>query len=391
MRSVVAVFGVVLLVQACAGPLYESKAAYTPEVDQDSAPSEVYVMTYYTKVDSTLVVAIQKTAAQPNAGGGGQKPQQNPPKADGGTSASQAAVTVSVVNEPSRPRYLYFKKSPLYGSSVEFTTDPQGLATKSDTSSQQMVEAALNEIAQTAEQLAAYAIGAVKNVPANNGVNPVQQPQLRGECMKKLAEIAPAYQVFPVDKLTGTTSGPIADVPDNDPIPNGGGKVFTDSLRYYLAISGLPVSATSQQQEKSQDYGSDANDNDDKDHDNGFWVYDPTPLTVTPMCKTAQTEAVPIAVAQIVVVYKFRHRVNPRRNFWTSPQDTYTLADGILVGHKYTDQSAVKTVVDILTAPIRSALPSSQTTTSVSVQSTAGKPDQSTSTTSTVLSAPKQQ
>jgi hypothetical protein len=80
-------------------------------------------------------------------------------------------------------------------------------------------------------------------------------------------------------------------------------------------------------------------------------------------------------------VYQYRHREDPQRGFWTSPQDTYTITDGIIVGHKYTDVSPLKTLIDLITSPIRAAIPTGQSTNSVTIQESTGARSRTESTT----------
>jgi hypothetical protein len=120
----------------------------------------------------------------------------------------------------------------------------------------------------------------------------------------------------------------------------------------------------------------------------GFVAYEPTPLVVTPVC-SGGGGALELGLPQILSVYKVRHIEKPLRNFWTSPQDTYSITDGIIVGHKYTDQSGAKAIVDLITAPVRAMIPSTTVTTQTQVQTGGGKPDQTTTSTSKQVAPPK--
>ena len=122
----------------------------------------------------------------------------------------------------------------------------------------------------------------------------------------------------------------------------------------------------------------------------GLCVYDPSPLKISITCgpQDAKDPRDPrsylIAPPQIINVYKYSHKEDPQRGFFTSPHDTYTMQDGVIVGHKYASQSYVKGIFDFLTTPIRAALP--QTTTSTQIQTGGGKPDTTTNTTTVVVS-----
>jgi len=93
----------------------------------------------------------------------------------------------------------------------------------------------------------------------------------------------------------------------------------------------------------------------------------------------------------VVNLYTESHFLNPQRDFFTNPHDTFTFTGGMITEHKFTSQSAAKTVIDTITAPIRAIMPSVQQTTSVQVQTTAGKPTQTTKSTSTQTGSPKSQ
>jgi hypothetical protein len=73
-----------------------------------------------------------------------------------------------------------------------------------------------------------------------------------------------------------------------------------------------------------------------------------------------KTPSTPILLSppQSVYLYTESHFLDPQRDFLTSPQGGLSFSSGFIVGHKYTDQSAAKTVVDTVTQPIRSLMPS---------------------------------
>jgi hypothetical protein len=86
----------------------------------------------------------------------------------------------------------------------------------------------------------------------------------------------------------------------------------------------------------------------------------------------------------VVNLYTESHFMDPQRDFFTNPHDSITFTNGLITGHKFTGQSAAKTVIDTITAPIRSIMPSVTVTQSVAVSPT-GK----TTTTSTQTGPPK--
>jgi hypothetical protein len=82
----------------------------------------------------------------------------------------------------------------------------------------------------------------------------------------------------------------------------------------------------------------------------------------------------------LVNLYTESHFMNPQRDFFTNPHDTITFTSGLITGHKFTGQSAAKTVIDTITAPIRSIMPSTTVTQTVTVAPT-GKTTTNTTTT----------
>jgi hypothetical protein len=129
----------------------------------------------------------------------------------------------------------------------------------------------------------------------------------------------------------------------------------------------------------------------------GFVAFFPVPATAKSECVVTRTidQLLPTTAATItsqfflspptvVNLYTESHFLNPQRDFLTNPHDTFTFTAGLITGHKFTGQSAAKTLVDTITAPIRSLMPSVSVTQSVAVSPT-GK----TTTTSTQTGPPK--
>lgn len=126
---------------------------------------------------------------------------------------------------------------------------------------------------------------------------------------------------------------------------------------------------------------------------NGVVAFFPVPATATIDCEVRRLVAgfpkrVPATVLlsppTVVNVYTESHFLDPKRDFFTNPHDTFTFTAGLITGHKFTGQSAAKTIVDTITMPIRSMMPSVTVTQSVAVSPT-GK----TTTTSTQTGPPK--
>lgn len=121
----------------------------------------------------------------------------------------------------------------------------------------------------------------------------------------------------------------------------------------------------------------------------GFIVHEPSSVRISLDCVKNKIRIMSFASPQIVPIYRIRNVANPQRNFWTNPQNTYTITDGIITAHKFSDQSPAKTLIDLITSPIRAFLPIATTTTTTSVQTGGGKPDQTTSTSATQIAPPK--
>jgi hypothetical protein len=103
-----------------------------------------------------------------------------------------------------------------------------------------------------------------------------------------------------------------------------------------------------------------------------------------PTATTTITARFYLSPPTVVNLYTESHFLSPQRDFFTNPHDTVTFTAGLITGHKFTGQSAAKTVVDAITSPIRALMPSVTVTQSVAVSPT-GK----TTTTSTQTAPPK--
>jgi len=120
----------------------------------------------------------------------------------------------------------------------------------------------------------------------------------------------------------------------------------------------------------------------------GLVGYYPVPSTATLTCTIDGHDGQPlIAPVQLSNLYLDPHFVDPRRDFLSVPADTLTFNEGFITGHKYTDQSPTKTVVDTVTGPIRAVLPSVSVQQTTNLQTGGGKPDQLTTGTQTTTKA----
>ncbi|HXZ02969.1 MAG TPA: hypothetical protein VEI03_23475 [Stellaceae bacterium] len=372
MRAVLMMMPVLALAGCAGSPLYHTSKTYAP-----SAGESVYLMPYYTKVETELTVAItevQKSNTDQSAGGSVKPPKTPPPKTptdaqpeSAKPTLSQFSITLGTVNIPSDKRYLYFNNSGWYNSAVEFDTSLNGLPSKSDTSSTQQLTSLLTELAQTAGQALGGGLKFLKE-PIPSTPPALSLADLRKACAQMLKAIAPSYAVIASFDRAGAM-----DIAPPQAVTVGSNPVDITLAVVLDGDGALPAKELSPIGEGDID---------------GFVAYEPTPLLAHPVCKGGGN-SIDLGLPQILSVYKVRHVEKPLRNFWTSPQDTYSITDGIIVGHKYTDQSAAKTLVDLITAPARAAIPSTSVTTQTQLQTGGGKPDQTTNTTITQVSPPK--
>ena len=121
----------------------------------------------------------------------------------------------------------------------------------------------------------------------------------------------------------------------------------------------------------------------------GLVVFFPLPTIAEVTCTVNGATTINLTAPSIVNLYLVSHFVDPKRDFLTSPQDTYTFNEGFITGHNVSNQSSVKTVVDTMTMPIRALMPSVQVTTTTQVQTGGGKPAQTTKTTASQVSPSK--
>jgi hypothetical protein len=121
----------------------------------------------------------------------------------------------------------------------------------------------------------------------------------------------------------------------------------------------------------------------------GVVAYFPYPAIATLNCHVSNRPAIALTSPLMLNLYMDRHFIDPTRDFLTSPQDTLTFNEGFLTGHKFANQSGVKTVIDTVTAPIRALMPSVTVTTQTQIQTGGGKPDQTTTSTTTQATPPK--
>ncbi len=309
--------GILISVSALAGC---SEALYETKTQFSDYPDLRYVTAYATKAKTVATVSIV-----PGKEG-------NPP--------TPPTAAVKILQRPIETGYLYLRPNPLYTTTADFAVSELGIPTKSDTMSSQQLTASLSELAQTAAAISARFV-AQETPPAS----------LPEACGQEIKANAPFYKKIDL------------------PIENDAGALIntSDSVKIYLAVD-FP-----KREDGITSFG------DVK----GFVTYEPSPAIVSINCTASRWPGRVLVLnePQLVNILMTRRIVSPKRDFLTSPQDTYTLTNGVITEHRYVDQSAFKNVVDLITQPIRSALPSVSTQVTVG----GGKPDQ----TQTTYSPPK--
>jgi hypothetical protein len=131
-------------------------------------------------------------------------------------------------------------------------------------------------------------------------------------------------------------------------------------------------------------YGQEVDDTKERWIRNGFVAFFPVPARAEIDCvvtrENNKSNTVLLAAPTVVNLYTESHLLNPQRDFFTNPHDTITFTSGMITNHKFTGQSAAKTVIDTITAPLRSIMPSTTVTQTVTVAPT-GKTTTNTTTT----------
>jgi hypothetical protein len=259
------------------------------------------------------------------------------------------------------------QKDAFFNDSVNLAVGSDGLLSSSDTSSTQQITAILTELAQTAG-----AVGAREFI----NVAPDEQiRQIRQKCysaMNELVKPGPYYIAYPPFE-TITKKGlpfrvfPLGPSETMDP----------DKVEIKLTIT--PFASSKQVKIGAQHPG--------------LIAFFPVPDEAAIVCVVDGNTAKQIYLTAPIILnlYTESHFLDPKRDFLTNPQDTFTFSGGFITGHKYVGQSPAKTIVDTLTAPIRALIPSVSVQQTTQVQTGGGKPDQTTTTTQTTTGAPKSQ
>jgi hypothetical protein len=268
-------------------------------------------------------------------------------------------VTITVIPIPQSPRgYLYLRKDAFYSDSVNVSVGSDGLLSSSDSSSAQQITAILTELAQTATA----AVGGVGPFALRGGAEQ-QDRQKCFQALNDLVKYGPYYKQFEISsdalyrRLNDDGPGPAITLQVKPLVSILPSEPEEIDFQVAPGILGHP----------------------------GLMAFFPVPAEAEIVCKTPKTYF--LSEPTKVNLYTEKHYLNPERDFLTGPQDTFTFSSGFIVGHKYSDQSPAKTIVDTVTSPIRAMIPSVSVTQSTTLQSSGA----SSKTTSTTTSAPKGQ
>jgi len=294
------------------------------------------------------------------------------------TSSNSFSVNFGVTAVPASRAYLYLKKNSLFADAINISVDSNGLLSSSDTSSTQQVTAILTELAGTIGQVLGSGLALKDKVPSS------PKTAARQKCFSAIA-----------DELK---AGPFIATPQRSDLNDmRRGKPWTIELdtntsvkilvnfqlrRATAGLAGLgkETEVTANVDGRTRVY---------RRH-NGLIAFFPVPAKVTISCSTDGNTFL-LAAPMIVNVYAESQFLDPQRDFFTGPQDSFTFNGGMFVSHKYSGQSPAKTVVDTITAPIRAIIPSVSVQQTTQVQTGGGKPDQTTTTTQTTTGPPKSQ
>jgi hypothetical protein len=287
-----------------------------------------------------------------------------------------ATVTFGVTTTPKARAYLYLLKNSLYSDAINVSLDSNGMLSISDSSSVQQITGILTELAQTAQQLA---LGAAKLADKEKKEAPPPfDPRLK--CFAAIANLIKTGPYYAEHEFRTSWSQPLPS--DKDV-----------SLEFKLQ----PLAGRTMQQDLlpwRQVY--------DRGRakwlyaQNGLLAFFPVPATATLACRATspdgkKADPIFLSAPSNINLYTASQFVDPQRDLFTGPQDTFTFSAGVITGHKYSGQSPAKTLVDMITSPVRALFPTVSIQQSVQVQTGGGKPDQTTTQTQTSIGASKSQ
>lgn len=335
-----------------------------------------------------VVVKMPNDPGTKYANGGVISGVSCPPPAD------TFAVTFQVTPTPISRGYLYLRRNDLFSDSVNVSVGTDGMLSSSDTSSVQQITAILTELAETAA-----AVGARFAEPL------AVADETREKCYKTISgfvKSAPFYDTLTFSKITHdieigsqldhyvpSSSVTVAFAPHGYKnvvrsgstidwaVPVGKDIASNDAVSVHLKLTTTVDSGGQAALVRPSGVG--------------LVAFFPVPATAAVYCSVDHGGTITNTLLNpptVVNLYTESQILNPVRDFLTGPQDTYTFNSGFITGHKYSNQSSAKTIVDTVTAPIRALMPSVTVTQSVQVQRNANGQVTSTTNTNSTQTAP---
>lgn len=305
-------------------------------------------------------------------------------------SANGFSVNFTLNTLPYGRAYLYLRRNALFSDSINVSVDGNGMMAGSDSSSIQQITAILTELAQTAETLIPNP-RILGETEKKSGPTPLPAQSPRQICYNAISNLlkpGPFYADlgFPYIQHNKGLSGVQWSWLSTEKLENGVELVLTlttltDSLGGIDLFSAAEGAIT----------GIDKKKNKKTIHvHNGLVAFFPVPAAARIYCVVGADHLL-LNAPTVVNMYARSQYLDPQRDFLTGPQDSLTFSAGFIVGHKYSDQSSAKTVVDAVTAPVRALFPSVSVQQTTQVQTGGGKSDQTTTTTQRTTGPPKSQ
>jgi hypothetical protein len=302
-----------------------SESLYLTTLSPEIPDGHVFLAPYFAEVSTKLALSVT------------------------GTDTKDLTVKITPITIPKSRAYLYLKPNAFFNDTADIGVSADGFLSSSDTTSQQQVSDIIGNLAKLAAKAGTLPFGPEFAEVRKKRLGPSTRQQCFDELIA-LSRNGAYYDSFDVSEADGRPIG-------------------TRGSNIRLALEIPPVINSAAPTEVG--YGKP-----------GFVAFYPVPAVATVICKR---DGEPIKLTQPMQLNLpiDSHFLDPKRDFLTNPTDKFTFSGGIITGHKYSAQSPVKTVVDLVAAPVHTLVPSTNVTTKTEVVSVPGKPDQVTRTTDT--------
>jgi hypothetical protein len=305
----------VLIISGCAtdNTLYHSRKEFI------SSDDETFITSY------NIVQPVKKAVLTWTKSA---KPESNP----------DPTITLTPIIEYADKFYLYYKTNGLYNDSASFFTDVNGRpdGDKSATSSEQQLGVLTSSLIQVGMKLGAAMVGWA-SMPDDITEDITEPPTI--PCLVKISDVISFTEIIDISNLKGE-------------ITSSGSGVYIDDTGNPILEKDEPKTGICEIKIKYSIESPFLAKYPDIDTGNGFLVYDPAPANIWLF---APDES--IIWHTSFETYNNSHLEKPTRGFWTKPANTYAFKNGVMIGHTYTQQSPIKTVVDFILAPVQAVLP----------------------------------